>query len=475
MLLERLFGRKGKRGLSESQKALIKLALLEKTRNSRKMRGSTSIQVTLNMRPTKRIALPSPPEISPPLLQQPSSQAPSSPTPVTIPKVLPSESISDFVSMEMKAYIGRIIRVETGEARTRLCKIDLTEPRRFFIIGTSGSGKTNLAKVLIEEYFDKDPEREILVFDIEKEYHFMSLPSDQEELLDEFGVRPNSYPVRVLSTPDVLRAYKSELKKANPDIELFPIKVSPALINSALLQLLSGPMASRGVARQYIDAIMRDYRKVPEKTLDTLYTTIKEAESVPSTFRERLIAQLNNWREIFGHSEISGKIFSSRKINVFFFPSEYFVGSSEKAFWAVFFAQFATVLADSTKKPLLVVIDEGAEYARGEKQSLIVKQELGGLFRRGRKRDIHTIFVINVASGLEDIKANITDWFYLQLPSISASSERKGLFPTKLLDSLTKIPRYHAYYRSDPNNFLALVRIRPAKSYTPSDRRRFAR
>lgn len=76
--------------------------------------------------------------------------------------------------------------------------IDDNKSRVVLICGKRGSGKSYTMGVMIEELF-KTRENIILIIDPMGIYHTMSLPNnDQENLLWEWGMNPEDFPIRVL-------------------------------------------------------------------------------------------------------------------------------------------------------------------------------------------------------------------------------------------------------------------------------------
>jgi hypothetical protein len=182
---------------------------------------------------------------------------------------------------------------------------------------------------------------------------------------------------------------------------------------------------------------------------------------------------LENMRPLFGPMDMR-RIAGDRKVNVFLFPSELFPSSAERMFWAVFFSSFIISSAYKYAGGIVAILDEAAEFARGEHRAELVKANIGGLYRRGRKRRVDSVIATNVGSMLEDIKMNTTVNFYLKIPetAISKSFEAKAMVRKELYDLVSGLENYQAVMDLPYTNETYTIHIRPSQSYMPSRRRK---
>ncbi|RSN78320.1 MAG: hypothetical protein DSO07_08375 [Thermoproteota archaeon] len=391
------------------------------------------------------------------------------PPPSPLPKQIKPEihATLETLTPTYKLYIGRIIRTITGShTPSENAIVDVSEGTRLFVLGASGAGKTNLCKVFVEEYFKNTPSS-IFIFDMESEYIMMGRPNEDPKLVDllgNFGLEPQSFPVRALSIPQVLEddEFKTLLNEYN--CERYPLRIDPNMISSDLLQLLIGPSPT---TKAYCDAVMRVYREMPEKSLDSLMQAVSDA-GLPTQMKKRLLLTLEGLRGMIMPLNLKSLI-ENRKINVFFFPAEYFPSASERVFWAVFFANFVMSLAYTYQVGALAVMDEAGEFARGELTERMVKTNIAGLYRRGRKRRIDSILASNIGGVLEDVKMNVKGVFYFRIPetALSKSMEAKAVIRKDLEPYVTSIKDYQAIMDFPAEGETYIISVRPAQSYLP--------
>jgi energy-coupling factor transporter ATP-binding protein EcfA2 len=362
-----------------------------------------------------------------------------------------------------KLFIGKILTRLAGERRKgEPAEIDVSEPARMMIIGASGSGKSNLCKVIAEEYY-KNTSYAIFIYDIESEYPLLALPNENPDILAPFDLEPMGFPVRVIAHPSVLSDEEYADRLSSLGVEKMQLRIDPSAINSDMLVLLSGSIQTK----PYCDSIMNIYRSSEEKTLDALISAVR-ASAMSTSQKERMATALENMRPLFGPMDMR-KIVGDRKINVFLFPSELFPSSPERMFWAIFFSSLLITSAYKYAGGLVAIMDEAAEFARGEHRAELVKANIGGLYRRGRKRRVDSVIATNVGSMLEDIKMNATVNFYLKIPetAISRSFESKGMLRKELYDVVSSLENYQAVMDLPYTNETYTIQIRPSQSYMP--------
>jgi len=375
---------------------------------------------------------------------------------------------------EKSLYVGRIVRLLEGESWKRTvgsyATIDVSYPTRVLILGSSGAGKTNLCKVLVEEYFDRDRDRQIFVLDNENEYPFMARKSTDYARLGEFGLTPKAYPVRVISLQFVLDRYKDYLYSISPTIELMPLKVDFRLINTPILQLLTGFTDTK--ITPYLEPAIQNYIAAGDYSLEGLETAIDSCDTLTDRVKTGIIGWLNSPKaeEMLGEFDYS-RIFGARRINVFFFPTAVFSSFEEITAWAVFFSAFVRRIAEERNVPIFAVLDEAREYAKALHSRKAVRQEIGAIFTKGRKRDIDATISTNSPEILSDILPNVTHAFYLRFRGTSMPMGRR-LYPSdRIREEVEGLPRYHAVMDSPDEDITAVVRIRPARSFNPPHRR----
>ena len=377
---------------------------------------------------------------------------------------------------EKNLYVGRIVRLLEGESWKRTvgsyATIDISsiQGTRVLILGSSGTGKTNLCKVLVEEYFDRDKNRQIFVLDNENEYPFMARKSTDYAGLGEFGLAPKAYPVRVISLQFVLDRYRDYLYSISPTIELMPLKVDFRLINTPILQFLTGFTGTN--VTQYLEPAIQNYIAAGDYSLEGLETAIDSCEALADKVKMGIIGWLNSPKaqEILGEFDY-GKMFGARKINVFFFPTAVFSSFEEITAWAVFFSTLIRRIAEEKNVPIFAVLDEAREYAKALHSRKAVRQEIGAIFTKGRKREIDAAISTNSPEILSDILPNVTHAFYLRFRGISMPMGRR-LYPSdRIREEVEGLPRYHAVMDSPDEDITTVVRIRPARSFNPPHRR----
>lgn len=368
-----------------------------------------------------------------------------------------------------KVMVGRILRTIQGPHKNEeLAEIDVSAGTRLFILGASGAGKTNLCKVIIEEYYKNTPAN-IFVFDMESEYPLMAKPQEDENLislLTRYGLEPQGFPVRVLSLGSVLEdeEFRSFLQELG--VEKTPVKIDPQMISSDMLQLLAG--ATTGAGKTYCDTIIRAYREAGDFSFLGLEKAIANS-GVPPSFEKRIVLTLEGLRGLIAPFDVRS-LLADRKINVFFFPAEFFPSASERVFWAVFFANFVMSLAYTLPDfSALAVMDEAGEFARGEITERMVKTNIAGLYRRGRKRRIDSVISTNVGGVLEDVKMNIRGAFYLRIPetAFSRSMMAKAVVRPGLEDIVSSLKEYQAVMDFPAEGETYVIAIRPAQSFLP--------
>jgi len=369
--------------------------------------------------------------------------------------------------------VGRIIQKISGpKVKGDDAVIDLGEEgTRLMVIGSTGTGKTNLCKVLIEEYFDNTSVVPF-VFDLESEYFLMARPQEDPkliELLATYNLDPKPYPVRVLTLSPVLKdeAFHSLLKESGA--EPYPLKLDPAVFSTDLLQMIVGSGQQKTII---CETIMKIYEDMPEKTVDSLIQAV-EASEAPKSIQDTVRMFFEVKRDIFGPFNFKPLV-ENRKINVFWFPAEFFSSERDRVFYAVYFAKFVLYFSTVFGIPSAAVMDEAAEFARGEFLARMVKNQVAGLFRRGRKRRVDSIIATNIGGLLEDIKANIQGAFYLSMPAtaFSRSQEAKATIPREFANTITNLPNYHALMYLPRSRESYVIQIRPTRTYLPIRRRK---
>jgi DNA helicase HerA-like ATPase len=465
----RLFGRKSQQPKQRRQIALDK----NKVRQLRLMSLATirlsnrrqNIRLSISSRPPS-VRLPTKVKYEIPNLPpvRPFSPAYFSP-PTVLTRVEPIE--------RNELYIGRIVRLIEGEPWVRTVSsdatIDVSRPARMLIVGSSGSGKTNLCKVLVEEYFDKTKDRHIFILDNENEYALMARKSINYETLAKFGLTPKSYPVRVIAPPYVLRDYKEAVLSISPQIELMNLRIDWKLINTPILQYLTGFTDTK--ITPYLAPAIENYIAAGKFSHEGLETALDSAEALSPKIKRAMIQRIDILVKegILGDFDPTA-IFAERKINVFLIPAAK-LSFEEITLWAVFFSTFVRRLAEVEGIPLFVVLDEAREYARAAHQRKVTKSEIGSIFTKGRKRDIDAVISTNVAEMLSDIVPNVTHSFYLRFraPSMIAG---KRVYPSeRVREEVESLPRYHTVFDDSERDITAVVEIRPARSFTPPQRR----
>lgn len=368
--------------------------------------------------------------------------------------------------------VGRVVEVVEGVGRREMygsdATVDISYPMRAFIIGSSGAGKTNLCKVLIEEYFDKGKDRHILVLDNENEYAFMARKSTDPTIY-EFGLSPKEYPVRIISLQSILDKYRDFFMSISPSIELSPVTVDWSLINTTLLQLLTG--FTKPEITPFLQPAVEKYLMKGDYSLEGLESALESAEQLSDRLKIGMIARLEELTDLGVLSNFDYRqFFHDRKINVFFIPASMF-SSDEITFWAVFFSTFARRIAEEWDIPLFVVMDEAREYAKAMHQRKVTKQEIGSIFTKGRKRDIDAVISTNSSEIITDILPNVTHSFFLKFRATSSFIKEK-IFPSDAVAQKAKeIPRYHAILWDQDRDLALLAKIRPARSFNPPHRR----
>lgn len=465
----RLFGRFGKSrklkkklniGIGSKERRSVRLASAALSVRGRKVGFPRQVRVGPRRQVRYRVILPEQPALSPAYFS---------------PKAEMGIATEPVRAREL--YIGRVVRLVEGESWKRTvgsyATIDVSSPAigtRILIIGSSGAGKTNLCKVLVEEYFDKDRERQIFVLDNENEYPLMARKSVDYGELGEFGMTPKAYPVRVISLPFVLKSYEKYLYGISPMIELMPLKVDFRLINTPMLQFLTGFIDPK--ITPYLEPAIQDYIATGNYSFEGLETAIDSSEALSEKIKKGIIGWLNSPKaeEILGEFDYK-RMFASRRINIFFFPSSVFTSFEEITAWAMFFSTFIRRLAEETSMPIFAVMDEAREYAKALHQRKAVKQEIGSIFTKGRKREIDAVLSTNSAEVLSDILPNVTHAFYFRFRGTSMPMGRRVYPSERIKEEAERLARYQAIMDSPDENLTTVVRIRPARSFNPPHRR----
>lgn len=338
---------------------------------------------------------------------------------------------------------------------------------RALILGASGFGKSTLARVIVEETWEKDEERQIFIVDTSErgEYLSFALPQRIEELIDRLSVldlEPKTYPVRILLPPFI---DKDMITLPHAEYEVSHLKIDPRYLTIEVLRSLIFVRRQSAGEALLMDAL-RDFRQQHGKTwaefLASLHTVASGYYERTVPFILKKIESLEKWSGEIDVSEIMGE----RKINVFWLPPSLVPGEDERRAWVFYLVSMLKNFL--TQFPSLFVLEEALELVRSIGTTLTTRTALGTLATRGRKKQIDQIYISQVSTIIREVLENMNISFFFNLRTVLDTREYRkiGLLSEGERADVVSLPRYMCIVkrRGGAGNILA---VRPTKSYLP--------
>jgi len=350
---------------------------------------------------------------------------------------------------------------------TKPFELNQSKGLRALILGASGFGKSTLARVLVEETWEKDEERQIFVVDTSEQGEYLSfaLPQRIEQLIDRLAfldLEPRAYPVRILLPPFIER---DMITLPHAQYEIQHLKIDPRYLTVEVIRSLIYVKRQSAGEALLMDAL-RDFRQEHGKTWAEFLSSL---HNVASGYYERtvpfILKKIEGLERWTGEIDVS-KLVEDRKINVFWLPPSLVPGEEERRAWVFYLVSMLKNFL--TKFPSLFVLEEALELVRSIGATLTVRTALGTLATRGRKKQIDQIYISQISTLIREVMENMNVNFFFNLRTVLDTREYRkiGLLSEGERADIVSLPRYMCIVkkRGGVGNILA---VRPTKSYLP--------